>query len=37
MEIMRLRLSLGDRFVDKIRIKYRRLFEYVYIYTHIDS
>ena len=34
MEIMRVRLSMGDRFVDKIRIDYRRLFEFVYKYTH---
>ena len=34
MEIMRLRLSLGDRLLDKIRIKDRRLFESVYKYTH---
>ena len=36
MEIMRVRLSLGDRFLDKKRIEYR-LFESVYINTHIDS
>ena len=34
MEIMRVHLSLGDRFLDKIRIK-NRLFESVYIYTLI--
>ena len=34
MEIMRVRLSLGDRFLDKIRINYRRVFESVYKYTH---
>ena len=34
MEIMRVRLSLGDRFLDKIRIKDRRIFESVYRYTH---
>ena len=34
MEIMRVRLSLGDGFLDKIRIKYRRLFESVYEHTH---
>ena len=35
MEIMRVRLSPGDRFLDKIRIKYRRLFNSVYKYTLI--
>ena len=34
LEIMLVRLSLGDRFLDKIRMKYRRLFESVYKYTH---
>ena len=34
MEIMLVRLSLGDRFLDKIRMKDRRLFESVYKYTH---
>ena len=34
MEIMRVPLSLGDRFPDKIRMKYGRIFESVYIYTH---
>ena len=34
MEIMRDRLSMGDRFLDEIRIKFRRLFESVYKYTH---
>ena len=34
MEIMRVRLSMGDRFLDKIRIKYRNVFESVYKYTH---
>ena len=34
MEIMRVRLSLGDRFLDKIRMKYRRIFESVYKYPH---
>ena len=34
MEIMLVRLSLGDRFLDKRRISYRRLFESVYKYTH---
>ena len=34
MEIMLVRLSLVDRFLDKIRMKYRRLFESVYKYTH---
>ena len=34
MEIMRLRLSLGDRLLDKIRIKYRSLFESVYKFPH---
>ena len=34
MEIMRVRLSLGDRFLDKISIKYRIIFETVYKYTH---
>ena len=34
MEIMRLRVRLGDRFLDKIRIKFGRLFESVYKYTH---
>ena len=34
MEIMLVRLSLGDRFLDKIRMKYRRLFDSVYKYTH---
>ena len=34
MEIMRVRLSMGDRFLDKIRIKYRKVFESVYKYTH---
>ena len=33
MEIMRVRLSLGDRFFDKKRIKQRRLFESVYKYS----
>ena len=33
MEFMRVRLSLGDRFLDKIRIKFGRLFESVYKYT----
>ena len=33
MEIMRVRLGLDDRFVDKIRIK-RRSIEFVYKYTH---
>ena len=33
MEIMRVRLSLGDRFLDKIRIKYRIIIESVYKYT----
>ena len=37
MEIMRVRLSLGDRFLDKISIKYRSLIESVYKYTHTDS
>ena len=35
MEIMRLRLSLGDRFLDEIRIIYRRLFKSVYKYALI--
>ena len=30
MEIMLVRLSLGDRFLDKIRMNYRRLLESVY-------
>ena len=30
MEIMRVRLSLGDRFLDKKRKKYRRIIESVY-------
>ena len=34
MEIMRVRLSLGDSFLDEIRIKFGRLFESVYKYTH---
>ena len=34
MEIMRVRLSLRDKFFDKIHIKYRRFFETVYKYTH---
>ena len=34
MDNMSVRLSLGDRFRDKIRIKYRSLFESVYKYTH---
>ena len=34
MEIMRVRLSLGDRLLDKIRIKARRIFGAVYKYTH---
>ena len=34
MEIMRVRLSRGDRFLDKIRKKFGRLFESVYKYTH---
>ena len=36
MENVRVRLSLDDRILDKIRTKYR-LFESVYIYTHTDS
>ena len=35
MDIMRVRLSLGDRFLDEIRIKHRRLFKSVYKYTLI--
>ena len=34
MEIMRVRLSLGDRFLDEIRTKIGRLFDAVYKYTH---
>ena len=34
MENMRVRLSVDDRFLDKIRIKNGRLFESVYKYTH---
>ena len=34
MEIMRVRLSLGDGLLDKIRIKNRRLFEFVFKYLH---
>ena len=34
MEIMRVRLSLGDRFLDEIRTKIERLFEAVNKYTH---
>ena len=34
MEIMRVRLSLGERVPDETRIKYRRIFESVYKYTH---
>ena len=33
MEIMRVHLSLGDRFLDKKRVKHR-IFESVYIYIH---
>ena len=35
MEIMRVRLSLGDVSLDKIRIKYRIFFESVYKHTHL--
>ena len=35
MEIMRVLLSMGDTFLDEIRIKNRRLFKSVYIYTLI--
>ena len=35
MEIRRVRLSLGDRFLDKKRINCRRLLESVYKYTLI--
>ena len=35
MEIVSLRPSLGDRFLDKICIKYRRLLKSVYKYTLI--
>ena len=31
---MRVRLSLGDSFFYKIGIKFRRIFESVYIYIH---
>ena len=31
---MRVHLSLGDRFLDKIRMKDRRLFESINRYTH---
>ena len=34
MEIMRVRLSLGDRFLYKIDINSRSLFESVYKYKH---
>ena len=34
MEIMRVRLSLGDRFLDEIRIKFGKLFVSVYKYTN---
>ena len=34
MEIMRVPLSLGDRFLDKIRIEDKRIFKRVYKYTH---
>ena len=34
MENMRVRLSLGDSFFDKKRMKYKILFESVYKYTH---
>ena len=34
MDIMRVRLSLGDGFFDEIRKKFGRLFESVYQYTH---
>ena len=34
MEIMRVRLSLGDIFLDETRIKFGKLFVSVYKYTH---
>ena len=36
MEIMRLRLSLGDRFLDKIRIK-KEDYSNPYLNTYTDS
>ena len=37
MEIMRVRLSLGDRFLDKIRIKNIEDYSNPCINTHTDS
>ena len=34
MENMRVRLSLSDRFLNKIRINYKKLFESVYKDIH---